>query len=260
MIRIKNLCKSYGSLQVLKGLTLDVEDGVILVILGRSGVGKSVLFKQILGIEQPDAGEIEIDGESVTSSKHHISQKLVMSMSMLFQGGALFDSMTVGDNVAFFLSQHGDPKTGKRVEPDEIRKRVKESLEMVDLAGTEKKMPSELSGGMRKRAALARAIISEPKYIFYDEPTTGLDPITAMQINRLIIKTQKKLKGTSVVVTHDIRSALELADILALHDEGIIKHKARKQDFMHIDDPQIQAFFTEAMVTPEIIKKNRGEE
>jgi phospholipid/cholesterol/gamma-HCH transport system ATP-binding protein len=240
MIRIKNLWKRYGDLNVLKGLTLEVRRGEILAILGRSGVGKSVLLKHIIGIEKPDEGSIEVDKVMISELKKGDLYNAVKNMGMLFQGSALFDSMTIGENTAFYLQQHGDPATGKPFPPAVIRQKVQEALSMVGLEGVEKKMPSDLSGGMRKRAGLARLIVYRPSILLYDEPTTGLDPITAEQINELVVKTQNELKGTSIVVTHDIRSALVIADRLALHQDGKIIHIAEPKEFMEIDNPIIQ--------------------
>lgn len=248
MIKAHNLWKSYGSLQVLKGLNLEIQDGEVLVILGRSGVGKSVLLRQIIGIERPDQGYVEIDGINISNLS--ISQRVHKTprMGMLFQGAALFDSMNVYENVAFYLRQH------ENIGENEIKKRVAEALKMVGLEGTEGKMPSDLSGGMRKRAALARVIIYLPRIVLYDEPTTGLDPITAMQINDLINATQKELHPTSIIVTHDIRSALEVGDRLAFHHDGKILHVAPKEEFMKIDDPLLHSFFENAILTQENLK------
>lgn len=239
MIKIRDLWKRYGGNVVLRGLNLDVRNGEILVILGRSGVGKSVLLRHIIGIEKPDQGSIEIDGLNITKLTKNQLYSAVKNMGMLFQGAALFDSMNIEENTAFYLNQHGDSTTGTPFPKEIIQKKVKEALAMVGLEGTEKKMPSDLSGGMRKRAALARLIVYRPSILLYDEPTTGLDPITARQINELIVKTQNELKGTSIIVTHDLNSAFFVANRIALHQEGQIAHVAEPEEFMKIDDPII---------------------
>lgn len=248
MIKIRNLKKSFNGHQVLDGLNLDVEKGETLVILGRSGMGKSVLLKHIIGISKPDDGTIDIEENRISDLSGPDLYKIVINMGMLFQGAALFDSMNVEENTGFFLYEHGDVATNKKFTPAEIKDKVAHALEMVGLAGTESKMPSELSGGMRKRAALARLIVYRPSIILYDEPTTGLDPITAMQINELIVKTQQELKATSIVVTHDILSALFVADRLALLDEGKILHIDKPDAFMKIDNPIIE--FLRKTVSP----------
>lgn len=247
MIKVHDLWKSYGSLQVLKGLELVINEGETLVILGRSGVGKSVLLRQIIGIETPDKGYVEVNGKNLNTMSRKERDLETMQMGMLFQGAALFDSMDVGENVAFYLRQHQSELPEKQ-----IQERVASALSVVGLEGVQKKMPSDLSGGMRKRAALARVIIYRPKIVLYDEPTTGLDPMTAMQINELINKTKEELKSTNIVVTHDIRSALEVGDRLAFHHNGKIEHIAPRQDFFNIDDPIIQQFFQNAAVTESI--------
>lgn len=251
LIVVHDLWKSYGNTMVLKGLNLEIYEGETLVILGRSGVGKSVLLRQILGIELPDKGYVEVKGQIISNLSIKERYEIVKGMGMLFQGAALFDSMNVGDNTSFYLRQH-DRFTSK-----EIKERVAESLDLVDLAGSESKMPSDLSGGMRKRAALARLIIYHPSILLYDEPTTGLDPITAMQINKLINEIKRKLKSTSIVVTHDIRSALEVGDRLAFHHDGKIAEIAPKSEFLKIQNPNLQAFFENSVITPETLQNHK---
>lgn len=238
MITIRNISKRYGKLQVLDHLDLDIKTGETLVILGRSGVGKSVLLKHIIGITKPDEGSIEVDGVRITDLSGPDLYQAVKNMGMLFQGSALFDSMNIFENTAFYLDQHGAPD-GRKYAKSELDDMVANALDMVGLAGTESKMPSELSGGMKKRAALARLIVYRPSVILYDEPTTGLDPITAMTINQLIVKTQQELKATSIVVTHDIISSLFVGDRLALHKDGKIAYIAEPGAFLQIEDPVI---------------------
>lgn len=255
MIKIRNLHKRFKSLKVLSGLDLDIQEGETLVILGPSGAGKSVLLKQIIGISKPDEGSVEVDGVNICSLAGPSLLRAVKRMGMLFQGGALFDSMTIEENTGFYLSEHTDPTTGKKVEKPEIKRRVDEALHMVGLDGTQEKMPSELSGGMRKRAALARLIVYRPKVLLYDEPTTGLDPITSMQINELIVKTKKELKATSIVVTHDISSALYVGDRLALLREGKIAYSGDPNTFIQIDDPIIAFLKKTISQDPRNLKK-----
>lgn len=255
MITIANLWKQFGKLQVLGGMDLDVKSGETLVILGQSGIGKSVLLKHIIGILKPDDGTVDIDGVEITSLTGEELLRAVRHMGMLFQGGALFDSMSVEDNVAFYLRAHGDPHTGKKLSPEEMHDRVNHALELVGLVGTQKKMPSELSGGMRKRAALARVIVYRPRIVLYDEPTAGLDPIIAMQINELIVKTQEELKATSIVVTHDMFCALYVGDRLALIRDGKIAHIAEPDHFLKIDDPLIKFLYKSISQDPRTLKE-----
>lgn len=252
MIVANDVWKSYGKLQVLKGLSLTVNEGETLVILGPSGAGKSVLLRQIIGIENPDKGYIEVEGQRISQMSQRKRFKTVKSMGMLFQGSALFDSMNVAENTAFYLRQHDQNLPEK-----EIQNRVAEALKIVGLEDTQLKMPSDLSGGMRKRAALARLIVYRPRIVLYDEPTTGLDPIMAMQINDLINSIRKELKATSIVVTHDIKSAMVVGDRLAFHYDGKIMAIAQKKEFLKIQDPLLQAFFKNALLTPEYIENNQ---
>ncbi len=249
MIRIIDLWKKYGDHAVLQGVNLEVYEGETLVILGRSGSGKSVLLRHIIGMEKPDGGMIEINGKLLSSLSGSELYHLTSDMGMLFQAGALFDSMTVAENTAFFLQEHGP-----RIDLDA---KVEEALAMVGLEEAGNLMPSDLSGGMRKRAALARMIVYRPHILLYDEPTTGLDPITAMQINDLILKTQKELKATSIVVTHDLCSTLHIANRIALIDEGKIAYIKEKREFVTIDDPLVQAFLENSIPDGDILVRRK---
>ncbi len=214
MIRIRGLRKKLGSKQVLDGVDLDIPTGCTMVILGRSGTGKSVLLKHIIGLMQPDAGTIEVDGEIMTGLHEKELNEVRKRFGMLFQSAALFDSLSVGDNIALPLREH------TRLTPAEIGRRVTERLDWVGMQGVEDQKPASLSGGMRKRVGLARATAMDPAYILYDEPTTGLDPIMSDVINRLIRSLQRRIGVTSIVVTHDMHSAMQVGDRLAMLHEG----------------------------------------
>lgn len=242
MIDVSDLWKSYGNTAILKGLNLHIPAGQILVIMGRSGVGKSVLLRHIMGLEKPDRGDIAIDGVQITSLSQKALFERVMHFGMLFQGSALFDSMTVGENVAFYFTQHAN------IAKSVLAASVEQALHDVGLSGYQNKMPSQLSGGQRRRAALARLNIYKPKIMLFDEPTTGLDPITAMQINELIAKTHKELQSTSILVTHDVNSALHLGDLFAIHHEGKIQSVLTKEQFLQSDNPLIREFIQNSFI------------
>jgi phospholipid/cholesterol/gamma-HCH transport system ATP-binding protein len=236
MIEARNLQKSFGAQKVLDGVSFRIENGESVVIIGRSGGGKSVLLKHLIGLLKPDSGEVLIDGENIELMNERQLLRVRRKFGMVFQGAALFDSMTVAENVAFGLRRHED------LTEAEIAKRVAATLEVVDLPGTEDKNPAELSGGMRKRVGLARAIIYEPQVVLYDEPTTGLDPIVSDSIDHLIMRVRDHLKVTSVVVTHDMRSARRVGQrILMLHDEKIHANGTPEEIFAS-QDPVVRQF------------------
>jgi len=237
-IRFADLRKSFGEKKVLEGIDLDVLRGETVVVLGGSGSGKSVLLRHTIGLHRPDGGRIFVDGEDVTEFPEERLMEVRKKVGMLFQAGALFDSMNVYENVAFGLREH------TAMTEDEIGARVKEKLGLVELAGVEELMPSDLSGGMRKRVALARAIALEPAGLLYDEPTTGLDPITASAINRLIRSLQRALGVTSIVVTHDIQSAYTVGDRLAFLYEGKLLFTGTVQQAKASPEPRLQAFLS----------------
>jgi phospholipid/cholesterol/gamma-HCH transport system ATP-binding protein len=216
MIEVNHLRKNFGSHVILEDVTFRVETGESVVIIGRSGGGKSVLLKHLVGLLWPDAGQVTIDGEQICGLNERQMLNVRQKFGMLFQGAALFDSLTVAENVAFALRRKGGCTEA------EIGKKVARALDMVELSGTEWKRPSELSGGMRKRVGLARAIVYEPQIVLYDEPTTGLDPVVSDSIDQLIMRVRDELKVTSVVVTHDMRSARRVGQrILMLHEKKI---------------------------------------
>lgn len=254
MISVKDVWKKFGKRDVLKGICLDVYPGETVVILGRSGAGKSVLLKQIIGLDVPDRGTVTVQGHSMAHMSMQTRMESGINIGMLFQNAALFDSMTVGENAGFYLTQHPDHKTGLWASPEEIQSRVKHALELVGLQGTEDRMPSDLSGGMKRRAALARLIVYKPAIVLYDEPTAGLDPVTAMQINELIVLTQHELKATSIVVTHDLRSAIEVGDRLALHHEGKLQLILPTKEFFNSNDPLVKVFIANTIVPGEYLR------
>lgn len=216
IIEIKNVYKSFNNHPVLDDINLSVQDGEIISLLGASGTGKSVLLKELIGLIKPDKGDIFVLGKNVAQMNEDALIKLRVHVGMLFQGAALFDSLTVFENIAYPLREH------LHLSEAEIRSRVSEKLQLVGLKGIEAKMPEELSGGMKKRVGLARAIATDPEIILYDEPTTGLDPMTAQRINVLIMELQKKLGITTIVVTHDLHCVKTVSDRIAMLHEGKI--------------------------------------
>ena len=236
MISVRQLTKTLGPQPVLRGIDLEIVNGQTCVVLGRSGSGKSVLLKHLIGLFQPTSGEVWVEGEEITHLPERKLGGIRKKIGMLFQSGALFDSMNVAENLAFPLREAGVKNER------EIRERVAEALEMVDLAGEEKKMPEKLSGGMRKRVGLARTIIGRPACLLYDEPTTGLDPIASDSINHLIRRLQKRLQVTSVVVTHDMKTAFTTADRIAFLHEGRIYFDGTADALRASRDPVITDF------------------
>jgi phospholipid/cholesterol/gamma-HCH transport system ATP-binding protein len=236
MIEVQDLKKSFGSNRILDGVSFRIEKGESVVIIGRSGGGKSVLLKHLIGLQQPESGRVLIEGQDIVEMDERELLAVRQKFGMLFQGAALFDSMTVAENVAFAFRRN------RALPPAEVAQRVKEVLEVVDLPGTENKKPSELSGGMRKRVGLARAIIYQPQIVLYDEPTTGLDPIVSDSIDKLIMRVRDRLDVTSVVVTHDMRSARRVGQrILMLHDKKI--HASGTPDeIFQSQDPVVRRF------------------
>ncbi|HEX9780413.1 MAG TPA: ABC transporter ATP-binding protein [bacterium] len=244
MIEIQHVSKSFDAHQVLDRVTLSVRRGETMVIIGRSGCGKSVLLKHIIGLMRPDDGSIRIDGVELTRLYGHALDKIRMKFGMLFQNAALFDSMSVEENVGFPLREHTTMATAA------VRERVEECLRLVGLEGVGELMPSELSGGMRKRVGLARALAVSPQIILYDEPTTGIDPIMADIINDLIIALRDRLKVTSVVVTHDMRSASKVADRIAMLYNGTIIEVGTPQEIEGSSNPVVQQFIQGKAVGP----------
>jgi len=235
-IRLVKVHKSFGTQKVLDGVDLSIPGGSITVILGRSGEGKSVLLKHLIGLLKADQGQVFVDGIDITPMGPHDLNELRRRFGMLFQNGALFDSLNVFENVAFPLKEHS------RLSRSEIEKTVIEKLALVGLKDVGKKMPAELSGGMRKRVGLARAIALSPEIILYDEPTTGLDPLMTDSVNNLILEMQKKLKVTSVVISHDIESTFQLADKIAMLHDGKIIEEGPPETFKKTQHPFVKKF------------------
>jgi len=236
MIEVRDLIKTFGSQLVLNHVSFKIENGESVAIIGRSGSGKSVLLKLIIGLLQPDAGEVLIDGDNIVPMNERQLLRVRRKFGMVFQGAALFDSMTVAENVAFGLRRH------EHLTEAEIAQRVAGALEMVDLPGTENKKSAELSGGMRKRVGLARAIIYEPQIVLYDEPTTGLDPIASDSIDQLILRVRDRLKVTTVVVTHDMRTARRVGQRVLMLNNKTIYANGTPDEIFGSSDPVVRQF------------------
>ena len=235
MIQFQDLHKAFDGKQVLTGFTLEVKDGETLVIVGYSGSGKSVALKHVVGLLHPDAGEVIVDGRAVSTLDRAGLTALRREIGFVFQFAALFDSLTVVDNVALGLERRGLPA-------EEIAERVREALALVDLTGAEQTYPAELSGGMRKRVGIARAIALRPRYLLYDEPTTGLDPVTSAVIDQLMVRTREHLGVTGIVVTHDMRSAYTVGDRIAMLYEGKIRQVGTVEQIQQTEDPVVRQF------------------
>ena len=249
MIQIQDLRKSFNGAEVLRGVDFELHDGETVVIIGRSGGGKSVLLKHLCGLMQPDAGRVVVDGVDIEPLSERELTPIRKKFGVLFQGAALFDSMTVFENVAFPLREE------RKLEEPEITKRVEQALTIVDLLNAKGKKPAELSGGMRKRAALARACVANPKYILYDEPTTGLDPVLAGHINDLILQTRDQLHVTSLAVTHDMTSAYKIGDRIAMLHEGRIHAVGTPKEIQATTDPIVKQFITGAAEIQEEVQR-----
>jgi phospholipid/cholesterol/gamma-HCH transport system ATP-binding protein len=236
MIAVRGLTKRIGRQEILRGIDLDVSKGETLAIIGRSGGGKTVLLKHLIGLMLPDAGEIWIDGQNIIGLSERKLEAIRSKVGILFQGGALFDSMTVADNIAFPLREAGERDQGL------IEEKVNQMLEVMELEGSGAKMPVSLSGGMKKRVGLARAIIRRPSCILYDEPTSGLDPVVSDSINRLIRRLQKRFQVTSIVVTHDMKNAFHVADRIAYLHHGAIYFHGTPRELESSTDSLVQDF------------------
>jgi phospholipid/cholesterol/gamma-HCH transport system ATP-binding protein len=236
VIRVQNLHKSFGPQAVLRGLNLEVATAEIMVVIGRSGGGKSVLLKHLIRLLRPDAGAIFVDGVDITRLRRSALDPIRASFGVVFQGGALFDSMSVFDNVAFPLREKS------RLGPDAIRQRVEEKLAQVGLTGMADKNPAEVSGGMRKRVAIARALVNEPSVVFFDEPTTGLDPILVNTIHQLIVDLHRKHRFTAVMVSHEIPEIFRIADRVAMLHDGVIIESGTPDAVQSSTNPIVQHF------------------
>ncbi len=236
MIEVRQLRKSFGTQEVLSGVNLSISKGESAVIIGGSGCGKSVLLRHIIGLIQPDSGDVIIEGKSIVDLNERQLIKIRRKFGMLFQGAALFDSLTVEENVGFLLDRE------QKMTREQIRKTVAEALELVDLGGTQNKKPAELSGGMRKRVGLARAIVYKPEIIVYDEPTTGLDPVVSDSIDQLVIKMRDQLKCTTIVVTHDTRSMRRVGNHVMMLHHGVIHANGKPEDIFSSTDPIVHKF------------------
>jgi phospholipid/cholesterol/gamma-HCH transport system ATP-binding protein len=236
MIEVRKLCKSFSGTPVLHEVDLTVEEGKTLVVLGRSGGGKSVILKHLIGLLKPDSGHVLVDGADITGLPERELTAVRRKIGMLFQSAALFDSMSVAANLAFPLREQG------MRDESEIDGRIAEALDMVELGGEQLKMPADLSGGMRKRVGLARTIVGRPRCVLYDEPTTGLDPITSDSINHMIRRLQRRLGVTSIVVTHDMKTAFHCADRVALLHEGRVHFDGSVEELKASTDPVIVDF------------------
>lgn len=244
MIEIINLEKSFDGQKVLNGINLTILDKELMAIIGKSGSGKSVLLKHLIGLLKPDKGIIKIDGHDITQLSGQELDKIRERLGVVFQGGALFDSMTVYENVAFPL------KEKSKLSRKEIDEKVREALEDVGLWGMEKKYPAEISGGMKKRVALARALITEPRIVFFDEPTTGLDPIILNSIHRLIIDTHRKYGFTGVIISHDIPEIFDVADRVAMLHNGIIVEVGTSEEIKNSSNPIVRQFIIGMEIPP----------
>jgi len=244
MIRIRDMHKAFGPNNVLRGVELDVDKGESRVVIGGSGSGKSVILKSIIGILRPDKGTVSVGDVDITALRENDLYEVRKKFGMLFQMAALFDSMNIWQNVGFALAREGKLKSG------EVKEIAIEKLKMVGLVGVENLSPAELSGGMKKRVGLARAIAHEPEFLLYDEPTTGLDPITADAINDLIIEMKERLSVTSVIITHDMQSAYKVADRISMLYEGRIIQTGSPEEIKNTTDPVVRQFITGSAAGP----------